>query len=255
MLSRRIRARIQRIARGRSDEPLRVLEGPKAVRDALRLGAVVELWLRNDLAPETVTDLLAAAAEQGVVVGGGSPADFDRLAETVTPQGVLALVRDTASSLEEVLEPSGLVLWLDGVQDPGNVGAIVRVAAAFGVRGLLVGEGCADPLGLKALRASAGRALGLPFVRASASTIATACANRDRVVWALDQGADDVLALTHRPKDLVLVVGAEGPGIGEEARRAAERVVGIPLEPDVDSLNAAVAAGIAVAHLARRAPP
>ena len=252
ILGRAQRARIQQIARGRSDEPLRLLEGAKAVRDALDAGVVKELWLRRDLEPELATDLRARALRGRVPVGEGDPGDFDRLGGTVSPQGVLALVADTATTLDAVLGAEGALLWLDGIQDPGNVGAVVRVAAAFDVAGLLVGHGSADPLGHKALRASAGLALTLPFARASAAEIAAACEARDRTVWALDVGGDDVFEVAAAPSGLVLALGAEGPGLSDSARAAAARRVGIPLAPSVESLNAAVAVGIAAAWLFRR---
>jgi TrmH family RNA methyltransferase len=249
-LSRAQAARIRQIARGRSDEPLHVLEGPKAVREAIGRGDVAELWLRTDLEEDLARELRSLADGGGVPVGEARARDLDRLGDTVSPQGVLALVRDTACGVADALALDGPLLWLDGLQDPGNVGAVVRVAAAFGVGGLLVGEGCADPLGLKALRASAGLALTVPFARASAAGIAAACREGGRPVWALDRGGDDVLGIEGPPPgNLVLAVGAEGPGLGEEAREAAARRLGIPLAQGVDSLNAAVAVGIAVACL------
>ncbi|MHC5012223.1 MAG: TrmH family RNA methyltransferase, partial [Planctomycetota bacterium] len=151
MLSQAQRQRIQRIARGRSDEPLRLLEGPKAIKDALAFGVVDRLWTSPALDTDLRDALHAAADAAGVSIGEGSARDFDRLGRTVTPQGALALVRDTAREAADVLASPGLLVWLDGVQDPGNVGAVMRVAAAFGVAGVLVGEGTADPLGLKAL--------------------------------------------------------------------------------------------------------
>ncbi len=250
-LSRTERARIQQIARGRSDESLRVLEGVRAVRDALSTGAVAELWLRADLDVEVAADLAARAKAKGAVVGEGGSADFDRLSGVVTSQGVLALVRDVGRPLADVVALPGLLLWLDGLQDPGNVGAVVRVAAAFGAAGFLVGEGSADPLGLKALRASTGLALRLPFARAGSARIAEALAAAGREVYSLDAGGDDLFALEHAPGDLVLALGAEGGGLGEAATTISRRRLGIPLAPGVDSLNVAVAAGIAVAHLAR----
>ena len=253
ILGRAQRARIQQIAKGRSDEPLRVLEGAKAVRDALDAGVVQELWLRRDLESDLDGALRTRAVESGVAVGEGDAGDFERMGGTVSPQGVLALVADTATTLDLVLDAAGPWLWLDGLQDPGNVGAVVRVAAAFGFAGLLVGRGSADPLGLKALRASAGLALALPFARASAEEIAEACASRSLPIWALDAGGDDVWGVEDAPRGVVLAVGAEGPGLSDTARQAAQRRIGVPLAPHVDSLNAAVAAGIAAAWLFRKA--
>lgn len=250
MLSRAQGARIRQIARGRSDEMLHVLEGPKAVREALRRDVVAELWLRRDLDPALAHELTTLAADRNVPLGEAGVRDLDRLSDAVSPQGVLALVRDTGQEITVVLRGNDPVLWLDRLQDPGNVGAVVRVAAAFGLGGLLVGEGCADPLGLKALRASAGLALAVPFARASGPDIAAACRAVKRPVWALDRGGDDVLAAQGPvPSTVVLAVGAEGPGLGAEVLSAASRLVGIPLAPGVDSLNAAVSVGIAVACL------
>ncbi len=243
------RQRINEIARGRSEEPLYLLEGPRAVRDALAAGLVAELWLRNDLPEPTYGELHSAALDADVPLGQGTPKDFERLGKTVTPQGVLALVRDTERPLEDVAARPGLLLWLDGVQNPGNVGAVVRVAVAFGATGLLVGEGSAHPLGLKALRASTGLALRVPFARGEPAAIAEALAGRP--IWVLEREGDDVFALDDVPADLALVVGAEGRGPGEVAAAAASRSLGIRMAEGVDSLNAAVAAGIAVAALKR----
>ena len=241
------RKRIAEIAKGRSDEGLFVLEGRRAVRDALATGVVAELWLRKDEHAATDPELTAAAHEAGVPVGAGGKKDFERIGSTVSPQGVLALVRDTARPLDEVAALPGMLLWLDGVQDPGNVGAIVRVAIAFGASGLLVGEGTAHPLGFKALRASTGLALRVPFARGTPEAIVDALGSRP--AWILDRDGDDVFAAGDVPADFAFVVGAEGRGPGEVARAAAARTIGIPIEDGVDSLNAAVAAGIACAAL------
>lgn len=243
------RRRIDRIAAGRSDEYLYLLEGPRAVRDAMETGSVEELWIRRDLAGALREDLVAAARDRSIRVGEGSRADFERLARTVTPQGVLALVRDTARSLDGLLETPGMLLWLDGLQDPGNVGAVVRVAAGLGAAGVIVTEGTADPLGLKALRASAGLALRVPFARGAAAAVGGALGARP--AWVLEASGEDVFAVGGVPRDLVLVVGSEARGPGEAARAVAARRVGVPLAAGIDSLNAAVAAGIAVAVLRR----
>lgn len=241
------RKRIAEIAKGRSDEGLYVLEGRRAVRDALETGVVAEVWLRKDENADTDPELTGLARDAGVPVGAGGKKDFERMGGTVSPQGVLALVRDTSRPLDEVAALPGMLLWLDGVQDPANVGAIVRVAVAFGASGILIGEGTAHPLGFKALRASTGLALRVPFARGGADAIVEALAGRP--AWILDKGGQNVFAPGRVPADFVFVVGAEGRGPGEVARAAAARVIGIPIEEGVDSLNAAVAAGIACAAL------
>lgn len=251
-LSRADRHRIQQIARGRSDEPLRLLEGPKAIHDALVRRQVAEIWIRNDVEPAQVAEVTAGAKAVAVPIYGANPAEFDRLGNTVSPQGVFALVHDVAVPLEEVLEPgTGLVLWLDEVQDPGNVGAIFRVAAAFGVTGVLVGSGSADPLGNKALRASAGLALRVPLARANPAAIATACLASERPIWTLEAAGRPVHGIEAVPGNLILALGSEGHGFGTEVRRVASGAVGIEMAGGVESLNVAVATGIAVSTLLR----
>jgi RNA methyltransferase, TrmH family len=253
-LSRVQRQRLVEIARGRSDEPLRLLEGRKAVLDALPLGVVAELWAGAGLAADEHRGLAEAAERAGVALGAVSAQDVERVSETQSPQGVLALVRDTAEPLERLVARRGLLLWLDGVQDPGNVGAVVRTAAAFGAAGLIAGAGTADPLGGKALRASAGLALRLPFARAAAGAVPPALAGARREAWLLDREGRDVFALADVPAGLVLLLGSEGGGPSPESRAAARETVGIPIRDGVESLNAAVAMGIALAVLTRRLP-
>ena len=258
-LSRTQRQRLVEIARGRAAEPLRLLEGRKAVLDALALGVVRELYLATDLAPEAGTALEAQAQRAGLVAREVAAGELGRLSATVTPQGVLAVVSDTAEPLARLLQRPGVLVWLDGVQDPGNVGAVVRVAAAFGAAGLLVGAGSADPLGLKALRASAGLALRLPFARAQAAAIAAGLASAPdaarRPVWLLEKGGRDVFEVSGAPADLVLVLGSEGGGLSPAARAAASGSVGVSIRPEVESLNAAVAMGLVLGVLTRRAAP
>lgn len=251
-LSRAQRQRILEIARGRSDEPLRLLEGPKAIREALERELVTELWIRAGETSNSVHDIVIAARDVDVFVSEASPAEFERLGKTVSPQGVFALVHDTAGVLEDVLAQPGMLLWLDEVQDPGNVGAVMRIAAAFGVGGVLIGTGSADPLGGKALRASAGLALRIPFARANNAAIATACLATGRPVWTLKAGGATVHEIDAVPANLVVALGSEGHGFGDEVSRVASQDIGIEIAVDVESLNVAVAAGIAVSALARR---
>lgn len=247
------RRRLQELARGRGEAGLHLLEGAKSVRDALSCGVVRELYLAQGLEPALAAGLEAAAAAARVAVQHVAAADLERASDTVTPQGVLAVVADTAEPLERLLARPGLLAWLDGVQDPGNVGAVVRVAAAFGAAGLLVGAGSADPLGVKALRASAGLALRVPFARARGEDIGPALSAARRPVWLLERDGRDLFAVEQVPPGLVLVVGSEGSGPSAAARAAATGSVGIPIRAEVESLNAAVAAGLALGVLSRRA--
>ena len=148
---------------------------------------------------------------------------------------------------------SSLFLLLDGVQDPANVGAIVRSAEAFGAAGVVATPGCAWPFSPRALRASAGSALRVPIAARVAASDAVAWARRAGAVLAGAEahgGDPPESAAAVRP--LVLVIGSEGHGISPDLAGALDRRLTLPLSGRVDSLNAAVAAGLLLFVLTRR---
>jgi TrmH family RNA methyltransferase len=192
---------------------------------------------------------------------------FAGVADTQTPQGVAVLVRPKAAMVEDVLRGVALVVVLVGVQDPGNVGTIVRAAEAFGATGAAtcpVGAvGTANPLAPKALRASAGSALRLPILRGMSSAILLAqfrvsgvklyAAVRDSDLR--EGGRGDSLPAMVRPWEadwkspVALLIGNEGAGLPEEIVRSCDARVSIPQRDlgktsGVESLNAAMAGSV-----------
>ena len=239
-----------------------LLEGRKAVLDALSRSTVRvrEVWVAEGADAELLDALDHAARGRATSVGLAPARELERASDTVTPQGVLAVADDVAWQPADLVRGArGPLLLLDRVQDPGNVGAVVRVAAAFGASGILVGEGTADPLGAKALRASAGTAVAIPFARGPLAALLPVLAAASVPVWLLDGApapagaSSSVWDAPPAPKIFVLAVGSEGRGPSDELRQAAARTVFIPISPTVESLNAAVAVGIAAALLFGRA--
>jgi TrmH family RNA methyltransferase len=192
---------------------------------------------------------------------------FAGVADTQTPQGVAALVRPTVATLEDVLRGVALVIVLVGVQDPGNVGTILRAAEAFGATGAATcssgGVGTANPLGAKALRASAGSALRLAILHGMSSAILLAqlrvlgvklyAAVRDSDAH-LSRQSGGVSPLV-RPWEadwkspVALLIGNEGAGLSEEIVRSCDVRVSIPQRESgktrsVESLNAATAGSV-----------
>jgi RNA methyltransferase, TrmH family len=242
--------RLRAIA-AREDPMLTVLDGVALIADAARHGAAVQevFGVAERLAELRRIPAIAALARAGRVFALDE-ATVQRLAPTRSSQGVLAVVEVRARPL-----PAGeVVVFLDDVQDPGNVGGIVRAAAAFSAAGVACSPACADPFSPRAVRASAGQSLMLPVlpgasfaplaaaVRAAGGTVAAAC-------------GDAELALGHwRPARPVLVAfGNEGAGVSPAVLAECDVTVSIPIAAGVESLNVAVAAGI-VLHALDTAP-
>lgn len=231
-----------------------LLEGPHLVGEALDAGLVpVAAFVTASLAASDAAVLgrlrlaLAAAGcgERLHVVGGRLS---DALARTRTPQGCAAVFQLAAVAAR----PVPVAVALDGVQDPGNVGAIARCLLAFGGAGslLLTGPGTADPLGDKALRASAGAVFRLAHL---AVTDLTAALDPERAWWALQPRGGIVLSAGLLQAPVGLVVGSEGAGVSPGVAARCRRLT-LAMSGPVESLNAAVAVGIAL-HAVAPFPP
>lgn len=168
---------------------------------------------------------------------------FAELASTETTQGVIALVRPPAWTLDQLLRGKTLVVVLDGVQDPGNAGSIVRAAEAFGATGAAFLKGAVSPYNPKTLRASAGSMFRLPVAAAVDESLLLAALDQRRVtLYAASPRAAKALADADLSERCALVIGSEGRGVNP---RLEERSTGLKIPTSrVESLNAAVAAGI-----------
>ena len=239
------------------------VEGPRLVEEALESGCQIEAVLFSESGERHREKLahLISRPEMAFPVLKTTDRLFEGIADTEHPQGVAALVVPRQTQLEDLFAtPRGacspLIVVLAGVQDPGNVGTILRTAAAFGATGAVTSatgqSGTASPFSPKALRASAGAALHLPLVAGAAlgilltqfklnniSTIAT-CVHENSspgdppsAPWELDWC-----------QPIALLVGNEGAGLPEEIVHSADARIQIPMQRHVESLNAAAAAAV-----------
>ncbi len=192
---------------------------------------------------ERLRDRLRSAGVRQVVV---APAVFAALTQVESPQGVLAVVARPDPAPDAVLrDPQALLVVLDGVQDPGNVGAILRTAAAAGATaGITVGA-VADPLGAKALRASAGAAFRLPLRHfRAASEAAVALRGAGVRLLVADPRGEHPAARVSFARPVALVFGSEGTGPDPVWVRSGAARVRVPITGPVESLNVAAAAAI-----------
>ena len=213
-----------------------VAESFHLLEEALRSG----LEIKAILAAESVQSQLRAHARRITVV---DDAIFQKLSATESSQGVIALIRPPEWSLQDAFRGQTLAVVLDGVQDPGNAGAVARAAEAFGATGILFTKGTVSPFNPKTLRASAGSLFRVPFVfnLDAASTRAT-LDERQAVVYAAMPHNGKPLPEIDLRRKCAVVIGSEAHGVSE-AWSSGAVAVSIP-SIGVESLNAAVAAGI-----------
>lgn len=174
------------------------------------------------------------------------------LAGTQTPQGVLVVAHAPRHELTGMeLPDTATILILDGVQDPGNFGTLVRTADAFGVAGVAVLPGTVDPWNAKSVRAAAGASFRIPIVETGAAELGGWLRAEGFSIYGADAGGEDVTRVELAPR-AALVVGNEGAGLSAAAREIVDTTVAVPIEPHVESLNVAVAGGILLFILTRR---
>jgi len=239
------------------------LLGFNAVEAALESGrrTVDRVWVERGKSRGRLDRLKSLARRHGVTVEEVDRARLLKLAGAQPHsrhQGVIASVAALPyAGLDEVLASCGeqaILLVADGVEDPRNLGALVRTAAGAGARGLLIPERRAAGLSATAARAAAGAADRLPIVRAG--NIATLTGTlKDSGFWVIGLDAAGARAWDQvdYPRRMALVVGSEGRGLRRLVRERCDEVVSIPLQAGVESLNVSVAAGICLYEAVRQA--
>ena len=265
-----------RAARGAAGRP-RVAPGRKApapkaaaelvvgrnpVLEALRTHTpTTALYLAHGIdADDRITEIVRTATERGVPLLEVTRAELDRMTGGVLHQGVGLQVppfayepfEDLLAAASEAASP--LLVALDGVTDPRNLGAVVRSAAAFGAQGVFLPERRAAGMTATAWRTSAGAAARLPIAQVTNLTRALrACQTAGFLVVGLDaDGTTDLYDLDAALSPLVLVVGSEGRGLSRLVGETCDVRVRIPISSTVESLNASVAAAVALAEVSRR---
>ena len=231
---------IREVGRAIEERTHFLLEGEKAILEAATAGLPLEHVFHDSSVRAGRLAALSAARPRLV-----SRTVLERLADSRTPQHLVAVVRRRDVGVSEILERPGPVVFVFGIQDPGNLGAIVRVGEAAGAAGIVAAPGTADFFHPRAVRGSAGSVLRIPVSgKVSFEPFAADAKQAGRVICgAVASGGEDPFRAA-LPDQSVLVVGTEGAGLPAGAYRYLDRRFTIPMREPVDSLNAAVAAAL-----------
>ena len=240
-------------ARARRENRLFAIEGARLCADAARSGAAVTAFLYTRRAAETYRSYwepVAAAAQRRFEI---PEALMKYAADTATPQGMLCVcaMLDNRPGLDTI-EPHARYLALEDIQDPANLGTVIRTAEALGLSALLLSDGCCDPYNPKVLRGSMGGVFRLPLLPAGdlAHTAEILGRRGVRCVACVPQGGED-LRRAGLSAGAVCLIGNEGRGLRPETAAACTGRLTIPMGGRAESLNAAMAAGIVMWELCR----
>ena len=226
---------------------MRILE--EAIRSRLRFRAV--FFNSSALAKaERLMPQLAAYVETLLL----PDKLFANAVPSDSPQGVAALVRCPVFSADDVMakSPAGLVLAISGVQDPGNLGTILRSAEAFGAAGVLLGEGTVSAFNSKVVRASAGSVFRLPMAKVKLTEMVEEMRSRGLRLAATSSHKGTPLPDSRLTAPLCVFIGSEGTGLPRDLLAKMDETLAIPHSPSVESLNAGVAASIVLYEVARQ---
>jgi len=228
-------------------EGLRIVE--EAIRSGLRFRAVFFRESEQNLA-ERLLPQIGAHVETLLLPNQ----IFDNAVPSETPQGIAALVHLKEFSLEEIMErlQLGPVVVIAGLQDPGNLGTILRSAEAFGGAGVVLGEGTVSPFNAKVVRASAGSIFRVPVIRSRLDAVSSQLRAQGIRLVATSSHKGTPLGEARLTGPLAMFIGNEGSGLPRDLMTRMDQVVVIPHAPQVESLNAGVAASILLYEAARQ---
>ena len=246
--------RCRALAQDRADGEVR-LDGMHLVEEALASGIRVDTALFSETAARgRLAKLVRAVERTGARAVAVTDAVFPSVTSVQHPSGVVAIARVAAASIDDVLRTRpALLLLLDGVQDPGNLGAIVRAAEACGATGVIVGSGSADAFGWKALRGGMGSSLRVPIVQrvAMPQAVERVKASGVRVFAAAPRDGTPLPACNLRG-DTAVLLGGEGAGLSDPLIATADERLTIPMHAPVESLNVAVASALVLYEASRQ---
>ncbi len=229
-----------------------VIEGIKLIDEALEnkaslLKIIVSDTLKNTVQGERLFNSIRNLNEAVYL----PQKLFDSIANVENSQGIIGVVAFNPLGLE-ILPSDGLIVYLDGLQDPGNMGTIIRSADAFGIRGIVIGNNCVDPYNPKVVRATMGSIFRVPlyFRRDNSGDFEDIFRER-RIIATSLKDATPLNSLQFSGKD-VIVIGNEGNGVSFDIIEKSDARVIIPMRGDAESLNAGVAASIIMYESSRQ---
>lgn len=240
-------------SQGLTDDNCFAIEGVRMIEEAIRSSIRLRAVFFSDAARGRQERLLSQIGNKVDVVELPDEG-FRSAVDSESPQGVAALVERRPCSLEDALLKSSppLVVVVAGLQDPGNLGTLIRSAEAFGAGGVLLGEGTVNVFNAKTVRATAGSIFRLPLIEGKLKGFIAALRERAVKLVATSSHKGTAVAAVNLSVPVAILVGNEGAGLPPELLRQVDELVTIPHAPQVESLNAGIAASVMLYEASRQ---
>lgn len=244
----RVRALLEK-KKQREDEHAFVVEGVRLVEEGLASGWQADLVLYTAQLSARGLEVVRGLAEHGAESLEIEPRLLESIAGTETPQGLLAVFKRLPLALPGTLD---FVLIADNLRDPGNLGTLLRTAAAAGVQAVLLSPGSTDAFAPKVLRAGMGAQFRLPIFGLDWAAIRATCLANQLTVFQAEASGGAACWEADMRTPLALLIGSEADGASVEGRALAGETIHIPMPGQSESLNAAIAAGILLFEIVRQ---
>lgn len=236
----------------RDEERAFVVEGIKFVDEAVKEGADIKfLLLSEDVhSKDEIKEIIEIVDENKVVVC--SQQVFSSAADTVSTQGILAVINKGAINKEDVINKYKFIIMCDRIQDPGNLGTIVRIADAFGPAALLLNIGCVDVFNPKVVRASAGAIFRVPIIYNESDFFINKLKDIGFFIVSTVVNSEYTFDNMEKRDKICIVIGNEGQGVSQEIINNSDMSLTIKMTGRAESLNASVAAGISIYEIRKK---
>lgn len=240
--------RARALAAGRGEAGFALLDGPHLIEDAISAGVRLDTVMFES----RLAALARVAAGGGAEIIEASPAVLEAASPVRQPAGIVGIARWQPRPAEDLLgEISGPVVALVDVQDPGNVGGIIRSADALGAAAVLALDETANPSGWKAMRAAMGSTFRIPVGCGPSSPVLSAARRKEIPIVCATVGSGVILYEWSPPRTFVLLVGHEGSGLPQQIVAWSDVRVTIPMRPGLDSLNVGIGTALILSEVAR----
>lgn len=241
--------KIRKASRGNTEYFL--LENEKLIREAFVSGIKGQVFAVSLIYLEKHLELVKLAQFEGCRVITLAESVFSGISSTVTHQGCMALFDQRFVNRDD-FPNQGVFVVCDAIQDPGNMGAIIRSSLGFSVAGAILMPGCANPFNSKTIRASAGACLHVPMMKMDYDQLSAFLWDTGTKAFALDAAADKTIDKAEYNANCAIIVGNEGSGITDETRIMVDELLRIPTDERLESLNAAVSLSLVLYEFAVR---